>query len=147
MDYLQSIGAQTAIFLKTVGFGFLLGAGYDLLRLVRMLLRARRIAIWDICFGAFSGAATFLFALTQNGGKVRVFFLLAVGVGIAVWYCTAGVPFRAATDRILHAGRRAAACVRRPVARFSIRFENMRGCLCAFGKKVLKSCKKNRKSS
>ena len=147
MAYLQSIRAQAAIFLATIGFGFLLGAAYDLLRLVRLLTNARRIAVWDVGYGALAGAATFLFMLTQNGGKVRVFLLAALGVGFAVWYFFAGVPIRKATDDVLRAGRRAAACVRRPFAYLAQQLRKKRNNLCSALKKTVKKLQKNRKSS
>ena len=147
MDYLQSIRSQAAVFLQTVGFGFLLGAAYDVCRLARLLIRSRRIAVWDIAFGAVSSAAAFLFALTQEGGKVRSYLLAAIGVGFAAWYFCAGVPIRSATDGILRFLRRAAKAARRPFDRLSARLEKTRKTLCAFGKKVIKSCKKNRKPS
>ena len=147
MEYLQSIGAQTGVFLRTVGFGFLLGAAYDLLRILRLLTGARRITAWDVGFGAFAGTAAFLYALTQNGGKVRVYLFAAIGVGAAVWYSTAGKPIRSATDAVLRAGRRAASFVRRPFVLISARFVRTREHLSASAKKAIKSCKKNRKPS
>ncbi len=147
MAYLQSIGTQTAIFLRTVGFAFLLGAAYDLLRFVRMLTRSRRIAAWDVGFGAFAGVAAFLFALTQNGGKVRVHLLAAMGVGFGVWYFFASKPVRAATDAALRAVRSAVSAVRRPIAYLALRFAQKRNNLCFFLKKTVKKLQKNEKSS
>jgi hypothetical protein len=147
MDYLQSIHSQAAVFLKTVGFGFLLGGAYDLCRLVRLLTRSRRIAVWDIAFGAVSSAAAFLFALTQDGGRVRSYVLAAIGTGFAAWYFCAGVPIRSATDGILRSLHRAAAAARRPFDRLSAQLEKARGLLRRFAKKRIKSCKKNRKPS
>ena len=147
MEYLQSIRAQTAAFLGTVGFGFLLGAAYDLLRFVRLLTRSRRIAVWDVGFGAFAGAALFLFSLTCCGGKVRVHLLAAACVGFAVWYFFAGVPLRAASDGAVRALHRAAACVRRAFSRVEKYAERLRERLRPIPEKVKKSCKKNRKPS
>ena len=147
MDYLQSIRSQAAVFLETVGFGFLLGAAYDLCRLVRLLTGSRRIAAWDIAFGAVSSAAAFLFALTQDGGKVRAYLLAAIGIGFAVWFFCAGVPIRSATDRILRFLRHATQVVRRPFDRLSEQLEKTCDRLRRHAKKVIKSCKKNRKPS
>ncbi len=147
MDYLQTIRSQAAVFLETVGFGFLLGGAYDLCRLVRLLTRSRRIAVWDIAFGAVSSAAAFLFALTQDGGRVRSYVLAAIGIGFAAWYFCAGGPIRSATDGILRFLRRAAAAVRRPFDRLSAQLERTCRNLRSLGKKRIKSCKKNRKPS
>ncbi len=143
MEYLQSIGAQSAIFLRTVGFGFLLGAVYDLLRLVRLETHSRRIVFWDVGFGAFAGVAAFLFALTQEGGKVRVYLLAALGAGFGVWYFCAAGPVRAAAQAILRAVRRAAAFARRPLAYLAPRLRKMRNSLCLSAKKTLKKLQKN----
>ena len=147
MEYLQSIGAQTVIFFRTAGFGFLLGSAYDLSRFVRLLTSSRRIAVWDICFGAFAGVAAFLFALTQTGGKIRVFFLAALGIGFAVWYVCVGTPLRTVTDAVLRVGRRTASVVRRPFALLAERLADRRNRLCKSVKKSVKKLQKKRKSS
>ncbi len=147
MEYLQSIGTQTAVFLRTVGFAFLLGAVYDLLRFVRMLTRSRRIVVWDVGFGAFAGVAAFLFALTQNGGKVRVHLLAAMGVGFCVWYFFAAGPVRAAADGVLRAVRRASSAVRRPVAYLALWVSERRNKLWLSLKKTVKKLQKNEKNS
>ena len=147
MDYLQSIRSQTLVFVQTVGFGFLLGALYDLCRLVRLLTGSRRIAVWDVAFGAVSAAAAFLFALTQDGGKVRTYLLAAIGAGFAAWYFCAGVPIRSATGRVLRAVRRAARVVRIPFDRLSVRLGKLCVRVRAFAEKAAKRCKKNQKSS
>ncbi len=147
MAYLQSIRAQTVVFFWTVGFGFLLGAAYDILRFVRLLTDARRFAAWDVGFGAASGAAAFLFLLTQNGGKVRVYLLAAIALGFFAWYCGFGRQLRAATDSLLRGVRRAAERIRRPFTRLAARIGKGRERLCRHVKKAIKSRKKNRKPS
>ena len=147
MDYLQSIRAQAAVFLGAVGFGFLLGAAYDLCRFVRLLTRSRRIAVWDIAFGAAAGAATFLFALTQDGGKVRVYLLAAIGAGFAAWYFFAGRPIRSAADRILRVLRSALAVARRPFERLSDLCARACASLREYAKKSVQKAQKMRKPS
>ena len=142
MAYLQSLSAQASLCFRTVGFGFLLGVLYDFVRLVRALLaRKSRRFCWDVGYALLAAVCTFLFFLTVDGGRVRVFLLGALTVGFLVWLLGAGKPFRRGTDRLLIVVRRFSASVRtavRPIIlipkkyTIQIRFR---------AKKVIKKCK------
>lgn len=112
MVYLQPMHEQLAVFCRMAGFGFLLGVAYDLTRWLRHALARRSALPWDVGFSAFAAPATFLFSLTQNGGRLRLHLLLALALGMGVWLFFAGVPFRRAGDRLLRRTRRACARIR-----------------------------------
>ena len=120
MPYLQSMHEQTAVFFKTVGFGFLLGVGYDLLRFVRLLASKNRSFLpWDIASGALAAVLTFLYSLTQNGGRVRLHLLAAQAIGFFAWYFLAGTAVHRAEDAVLRAARRGGAHLTRRAERIS----------------------------
>ena len=65
---------------------------YDLVRGLRLLIRARNAAVIviDVLFFAVSGAITFLFALPFNKGSVRGFILFGEAVGFLAYRLTLG---------------------------------------------------------
>ncbi|MBQ7541092.1 MAG: spore cortex biosynthesis protein YabQ [Clostridia bacterium] len=152
MEYLTSMHAQAAVFLKTVGFGFLWGIGYDLLRLLRRItVPDRSAAPWDIAFGAASAYITFLYGLTQNGGRVRVHLLAAQCLGFLVWTTAAGVPFRRTVSRSLRRfdrlRGRLSVRTARIAAAWSSKTQNMKERFKQEIKKVVKRSKKNQNPS
>ena len=118
MAYLQTLGGQVGIFCRMAGFGFLLGIGYDAVRLLRVLLtRGRGTILWDIVYGILAAVCTFLFDLTQNGGELRLYILLAECLGFLVWYICAGIPMRRCSAVLERYCRRMREAVSRPVRR------------------------------
>lgn len=87
-----SLSAQTAYFLWSLVLGVALGVLYDLIRAVRMVLRAGKIhvLISDILFFAVCGVITSLFSLPFNKGDVRVFILFGEAVGFLAYRITLG---------------------------------------------------------
>ena len=148
MAYLQSTGSQILLCLRGIGFGFLLGIGYELLRFVRMASRAGRSAVlWDVGFGAASAAAVFLFDLLYDDGRLRVYVMAAQCVGFWLWYAFAAPSVRPAERRLLAALRSICACVRVPIARLERRW-TLRAAKCReMWKKSRKNTKKNEKPS
>ena len=111
MAYLQSLQGQLVVFCRTVGFGFLLGAAYELLHFLRRLLR-RRALPWDVGFALPAAVWFFLYALTQNGGRLRVHLLLALATGFAVCLFCVHTPCRRASEVLLRRMQRVHALVR-----------------------------------
>lgn len=87
-----SVSEQTVYFLCSIVLGLVLGALYDLLRVVRMLVRARGIsvAVTDVVFFTVCGAITALFALPFNKGDVRAFIIFGEAVGFLSYRLTLG---------------------------------------------------------
>lgn len=65
--------------------GFLLGAYYDVFRLLRVMLPCRRwtVFVQDVVFFVTAAVITFLFDLTLTGGLLR--FYLFVGWRRGFW--------------------------------------------------------------
>ena len=85
-----SLSAQTAYFLWSLVLGVALGALYDVIRGVRMVLHAGKIhvLISDIVFFAACGVITSLFSLPFNKGDVRAFILFGEAVGFLAYRLT-----------------------------------------------------------
>lgn len=87
-----SLSDQTAYFLWSLALGVLLGVLYDMVRALRMTLRAGRlhVAVSDVIFFAVCGVITSLFALPFNKGNVRGFILFGEAVGFLGYRLTLG---------------------------------------------------------
>ncbi len=87
-----SLSEQTAYFLWSLLLGAVLAVAYDLVRAMRMLLRAGRVhvLISDVLFFVFCGVCTSLFALPFNKGDVRGFIIFGETVGFLAYRLTLG---------------------------------------------------------
>lgn len=87
-----SLSAQTAYFLWSLVMGAALAVLYDVVRAVRMAIRAGKthIILSDILFFAVCGVLTSLFALPFNKGDVRGFILFGEAVGFLAYRLTIG---------------------------------------------------------
>ena len=72
--------------------GFLLGAYYDVFRVLRLALKSGKRAIFfqDVFFFASAAVITFLFALAVTDGQLRFYVFLGEGAGFAAYYFTIG---------------------------------------------------------
>ncbi len=90
--YLPTLKEQTYAFLMCIGFGFLLGFFYDILRFIRksFLNFKRSLIIQDILFCVISTFLTYCFLLCVNNGEVRVYTLTGLSLGFIIYYFTFG---------------------------------------------------------
>ena len=86
---------QTVYFLSSIALGAGFAMVYDLVRAVRMLLRAGRahLLVSDILFFFACGVATSLFALPFSKGDVRGFIIFGEAVGFLTYRLTLGSIF------------------------------------------------------
>ncbi len=86
--YSLSLASQTKGFLFSLGFGFIMGAIYDVFRLVRISIsRGRKTQIiFDVTYFILLAFLTFIFFITINEGEIRIYLLLGEAIGFAV-YC------------------------------------------------------------
>ncbi len=93
-DYLYgiSLAVQTKNFLLSLGFGFLIGIVYDFLRIIRLCISSKKIAIliFDLIYCICFCFMFFIFLLTVNEGQFRFYLLLGTGVGFSVYYFSLG---------------------------------------------------------
>lgn len=83
---------QTIIFVKSFLFGMLLGAFYDVFRIIRLFKTKKLIItfVCDILYFTLCGLLTFLFILYINSGLVRGYIVLGVFLGAIFFYNTIG---------------------------------------------------------
>ena len=87
-----TLSDQTTYFLFSLLMGAALAVVYDLVRAVRMTLKASgvHVMISDIVFFTLCGVATSLFALPFNKGDVRGFIIFGEAVGFLAYRLTLG---------------------------------------------------------
>ena len=90
------------------GVGFLLGAYYDVFRLLRLLLPSLVVAVFfeDVFFFVTGAAAVFLFSLTVTDGALRVYVFMGLAAGFAAYRSTVGRVVVRQTARFLRWVRR-----------------------------------------
>ena len=75
------------------GLGFLLGAYYDVFRVLRLILKKGKLSyfVQDILFFVTAAVVTFLFSLAVMNGQLRFYLFLGEIVGFTAYYFTVGV--------------------------------------------------------
>ena len=83
-------GGQLQELFMAGGLGFLLGAFYDVFRVIRLLMRpsAKVVFFQDLLFFALSSVVTFLFALAVTGGELRFYLFLGLVTGFMAYSFT-----------------------------------------------------------
>ncbi len=93
-DYLYgiSLAVQTKNFLLSLGLGFIMGIFYDVFRIIRLCISAKKIItiFFDILYCILFCFAFFIFLLTVNEGQFRFYLLLGACVGFFVYYFSLG---------------------------------------------------------
>ena len=90
--YIDNISSQVQIFLYSVGFGFIIGLLYDILRIIRVLVikNSKAISVQDIAYFLLCAILTFIFLLVVNNGRFRFNTLVALVTGFFAYYFTVG---------------------------------------------------------
>ncbi len=102
-----SLTAQTVAFFITVLSGVLFGMIYDILRIFRIAVRHKTVAIIieDIIFFTVIAFLTFLLALAQDRGDIRLYHIIGEILGFVIYYLTLGEAVLAVADKIILAVR------------------------------------------
>lgn len=88
----QSLSGQFFVFLYSLALGLVLGIIYDILRIIRMVINLKNIAIFmqDFLYFILSAVLTFIFVLGLNSGNSRFYILAGEGIGWIVYHITLG---------------------------------------------------------
>lgn len=104
-DYLYglSLTQQAQGFLLSLGFGFLMGVLYDLLRLIRISISKSKAVtiIMDILYCIALCFCFFLFCLTVNQGEIRLYLLSGTLSGFCVYYFSLGLIVLSISERLV----------------------------------------------
>ena len=86
------MGYQWEIFVKAIPLGLLLGGCYDVLRIIRTVIRfGKKLYIAsDFIYCLRAGFLTFSFLLNENFGMPRFYIFFGIGIGFLCWYFTVG---------------------------------------------------------
>ncbi len=89
------------------GVGFLLGAYYDVFRLLRLVLPSPAAAVFleDVVFCVTSAATVFLFTLAVTDGVLRTYVFAGLAAGFTAYRSTVGRVIVRQTARLLTALR------------------------------------------
>ena len=137
MELQNIVAAQTANFLESLAVGAVLGGLYDAARVLRLVTRPGRRALFIMDFLYMCAAAfvTFAFFMKATYGQPRLYLLLGEGLGFAAWYFTAGRAVMSAAKAATGAVKTAVRALCRP----------LRAVLSFFGRGVRKSYEKIKK--
>lgn len=119
-----TLSGQAGFLLAACLLGITLGAVYDIFRIIRSFLRCGKVAVFfqDVIFWLICAAATFVFLVLQNKGKIRFLMLLSEALGAALYYCTIGSivlrKVKKYDERVKRGVKKAAAAAARPIGRF-----------------------------
>lgn len=85
-------GQQLNELFLSCGLGFLLGAFYDIFRVMRLVMKpgAKAVFVQDMVFFLTSAIATFLFALAVMDGELRFYLFIGLIAGFCAYYFTIG---------------------------------------------------------
>ena len=85
-------GQQLNELFLSCGMGFLLGAYYDIFRVIRLVMRPgkRTIFFQDLFFFLSSAVVTFIFSLSVMDGQLRFYLFLGLLTGFFAYYFTIG---------------------------------------------------------
>ncbi|MGN0570692.1 MAG: spore cortex biosynthesis protein YabQ [Candidatus Fimenecus sp.] len=144
MTYLFSSEAQIRIFLYAIGFGFFLGAVYDLFRMFRLLFQKtdRAYRVSDLLFALTAGLLVFLFVLTTLNGQIRGYVLCGILFGFLLYAYTFGTFFAGRMEHAASAIRRFLSAIYRKISAPFLRF--VKKYRAKFAKNVQKAQKKSK---
>lgn len=94
MDY--SIAFQGTVLLYSCTLGLVLGAAYDVFRLLRGTDRGMAALVLDALYGLILCAAVFVFVVCILQTEFRLWQLAGMAVGTGMWFALAGAWFRRA---------------------------------------------------
>ena len=91
-DYIFGLQYETKLFMLSFLVGLVFGAVYDLLRIVRIVKKHHKTVVFieDFVFVVFCAFWYFLFSTDLARGQIRLFVLIGMFIGFAVYLLTVG---------------------------------------------------------
>ncbi len=91
-DYIFGLQYETKLFMLSFLVGLVFGAVYDLLRIVRIVKKHHKTVVFieDFAFVVFCAFWYFLFSTDLARGQIRLFVLIGMFIGFAVYLLTVG---------------------------------------------------------
>lgn len=119
MWVILSFSHQFYIFITAAATGLGLGAVYDVLRILRRIIKHPYILVQieDGLYWIGAAVMAFFVMLNRFNGEVRPFVLLGTGFGMAVYFCLPSVFVMGVAERVISRMRRVLRRIERPVKR------------------------------
>ncbi len=91
-DYIFGLQYETKLFMLSFLVGLVFGAVYDVLRIVRIVKKHHKTVVFieDFAFIVFCAFWYFLFSTDLARGQIRLFVLIGMFIGFAVYLLTVG---------------------------------------------------------
>lgn len=88
-----SASNQSIIFLQACLLGGIIGALYDVFRVLRLAFKTNKyiILIQDLIFFILAAILTFVFLLINGDGQIRIFVIIGEILGFIIYFFTIGV--------------------------------------------------------
>lgn len=88
----EYIRSQASLFLSSMYIGLLIMASYDILRLLRRIVRHSNIVVGveDFLFWTVAGFVIFAMIYTENDGALRWFVVVGVYIGAVIYWRSFG---------------------------------------------------------
>ena len=117
MGFAPDLGTQAAALGMALLTGAALGIYYDLYRILRRVFAFgyAMIVAQDVLFWISGAVGVFFASVVVSGGRLRIFFVLAVFAGWGIYAATAGRVLMKVVDVILLLLRRLCAAVNRRI--------------------------------
>lgn len=138
---------QFKIFAAALGAGFLLGAVYDIFRILRLSLSRSKLCttVFDILYFIIFAFATYSFALAANKGELRWYIIFGELAGAAVWYLSFAPLSHKFTDKFIKALKRLYSYISAPFRALKRAVISLLPKIDKKRKKTMKNSKKIRK--
>lgn len=91
-DYIFGLQYETKLFLFSFLVGLVLGAVYDVLRVIRIVKKHHKAVIFieDFSFIVFCAFWYFIFSTELARGQIRLFILIGMFIGFVIYLLTVG---------------------------------------------------------
>lgn len=115
-----SVSGQIMTFLYAMALGGILGAIYDIFRILRVAFGGKTVAVFaeDLAFSLIALIMTFVFVIAFNNGELRFFVLLGELAGFTAYYLTVGRLVIGFSKAIINFLKRAFQLLIRPFVKF-----------------------------
>ena len=119
MGVILSFSHQFDVFLTAVATGLMLGAVYDVIRIIRRIIKHHpfMVQMEDALYWIGAAIAAFMVMLERFNGEVRPFVLAGVGAGMALYFALPSVFVMGIAQRVILGAGRFLRRIARPVRR------------------------------
>lgn len=111
---------ETILFFKACILGFVLGILFDAFRIFRMTVKCSNVFVFiqDIIYFALITFITFMFLLSYNDGKLRMFILVGELMGSVVYFFSLSIIILKSSKLIINTTKKILSIILRPFIKF-----------------------------